>query len=185
MSGFAGSFALPGGLGMRFATPSDEDFLLQLFIEARPWLSWADGNRDFLRTLHEQQYEALRAGLGQMYPEHLDFVIEKTGERVGRLAVDLGYGDWRVSELQILTRARGKGIGSDVLRGLQMAAGGQLLPITLSTPMIGSHGRAVYERLGFRVTAVDPPHYHMAWFPQGHPMAASAGAAAGAAALPA
>ena len=179
MAGFAGSFALPGNLGLRFVAPSDENFLLELFIEARPWLSWAEGDRDFLRTLYEQQYKTMRAGQEAIYPEHVDLVIEKAGDRVGRLVIDLGYSDWRVSELQILTRARGKGIGSDVLRGIQMAAGKMLLPITLSTPMVGSHGRQVYERLGFRVMAVDPPHFHMAWFPPGHPMNAPAGAPAG------
>lgn len=174
MAGFAGSLALPGGLGLRFTAPSDENFLLELFIEARPWLSWAEGDRDFLRTLYEQQYKTMRAGQESIYPEHLDFIIEKAGDRVGRLVVDLGYSDWRVSELQVLTKARGTGIGSGTLRGLQMAATSMLLPITLSTPMVGSHGRQVYERLGFRVTSIAPPHYHMAWFPQGHPMAAPA-----------
>lgn len=172
MAGLAGSFVFPGNLTARFTAPSDETFLLELFIEARPWLSWAEGSKDFIRNLYEQQYKTMRAGQEAIYPEHVDLVIEKAGDRVGRLVVDLGYADWRVSELQVLTKARGKGIGSDALRGLQMAASSMLLPITLSTPMVGSHGRQVYERLGFRVTAVDPPHYHMAWFPKGHPMAA-------------
>lgn len=173
MAGFAGSFALPGNLSLRFAAPSDETFLLELFIEARPWLSWAEGDRDFLRSLYEQQYKAMRAGQEAIYPEHVDLVIEKSSDRVGRLVIDLGRADWRVSELQILARARGKGIGSDVLRGIQAAAASMLVPITLSTPIAGSHGRQVYERLGFRVTAVDPPHFHMAWAPVGHPLHAA------------
>ncbi|CAO3441363.1 GNAT family N-acetyltransferase [Azospirillum endophyticum] len=179
MAGFTGSFTFPGNLKVRFTTPSDETFLLDLFIEARPWLSWAEGSPDFLRTLYEQQYRTMRAGLESLYPEHVDLVIEKSGDRVGRLVVDLGYADWRVSELQILTHARGKGIGSDVLRGLQMSAGTLMLPLTLSTPMVGSHGRQVYERLGFRVTAVDPPHFHMAWAPPAHPLHAALNASPG------
>lgn len=173
MAGFAGSFALPGNLSLRFVTPSDETFLLELFIEARPWLSWAQGDRDFLRSLYEQQYKTMRAGQEAIYPEHVDLVIGKSGDRVGRLVIDLGHADWRVSELQILTRAQGKGIGSDVLRGIQAAAASMLVPITLSTPIVGSHGRQVYERLGFRVTAIDPPHFHMAWVPTGHPLHAT------------
>jgi GNAT superfamily N-acetyltransferase len=173
MAGFAGSFALPGNLSLRFVAPSDEAFLFDLFIEARPWLAWAEGHRDFLRTLYEQQYKAMRAGQEALYPEHVDLVIEKSADRVGRLVLDLGQTGWRVSELQILTRARGKGIGSDVLRGIQAAAATMLAPITLSTPIVGSHGRTVYERLGFRVTAIDPPHFHMAWAPPGHPLHAA------------
>ncbi|WP_199231449.1 GNAT family N-acetyltransferase [Azospirillum sp. TSO35-2] len=174
MTGFAGSFTFPGNLTVRFTTPSDEPFLLTLFIEARPWLAWADGNADFLRTLYEQQYRTMRAGQEAIYPEHIDLLIEKAGDRVGRLVVDLGTADWRVSELQVLTKARGTGIGSDILRGLQMAAGSTMMPITLSTPLFGSHGRQVYERLGFRVMNFDPPHFHMAWLPAGHPDAALA-----------
>ncbi len=162
---------------MRFTAPADQDFLLTLFIESRPWLGWAEGQPDFIRNLYEMQYTAMRKGQEAVYPEHLDFIIEKTGQKLGRLIVDLGHSHWRVSELQILTEARGKGIGSDVLRSLQAAANGMLMPITLCTPMMGSYGRQVYERLGFRVMAVEPPHYHMAWLPQGHPLLATAPAA--------
>ncbi|WP_188092422.1 GNAT family N-acetyltransferase [Azospirillum sp. B21] len=171
MSGFSGSFPFPGNLTARFATAGDESFLLDLFIEARPWLAWAQGNPDFLRALYEQQYRAMRAGQEMVYPEHIDLVIEKAGDRVGRVVVDLGYRNWRVSELQVLERARGKGIGSDVLRGLQAAATGPMMGITLSTPIIGSYGRQVYQRLGFRTTGYEPPHFHMGWLPPGHPEA--------------
>ena len=173
MAGFSGSFAFPGNLTARFATPADESFLLDLFIEARPWLSWAEGKADFLRTLYEQQYRAMRAGQEHIYPEHIDLVIEKADDRVGRVVVDLGYHAWRVSELQVREAVRGKGIGSDVLRGLQMSATRAMIGITLSTPIIGSHGRQVYQRLGFRTSGYEPPHFHMAWVPPGHPEAAA------------
>ncbi|MCP1614222.1 GNAT superfamily N-acetyltransferase [Azospirillum lipoferum] len=171
MAGFSGSFPFPGNLTARFTTPADETFLLDLFIEARPWLAWAQGSPDFLRALYEQQYRAMRAGQEAIYPEHVDLVVEKAGDRVGRVVVDLGYRNWRVSELQVLERARGKGVGSDVLRGLQMAATGPMMGITLSTPIIGSNGRQVYQRLGFRTTGYEPPHFHMGWLPPGHPEA--------------
>jgi len=160
-----GSIPLLGGLDLRHTGPRDMPFLLDLFREARPWLAWADLDRDAIQALYEQQYRAMRAGQESLYPEHLDFVVERTGQAVGRLIVDLGYADWRVSELQIVAAARGKGIGSSVIRSLQQAAGSQRMPITLSTPMFGSDGRAVYERLDFRVTAIRPPHYDMAWSP--------------------
>lgn len=163
----SGSIPLFGGLGLRPTTPKDAPFLLDLFREARPWLSWTDDDRDAVRALYEQQYRAMRTGQEALYPEHLDFVVERTGQAVGRLIVDLGHADWRVSELQILAAARGKGIGANLIRSLQSAAGRLRLPITLSTPMFGTNGRAVYERLDFVVTAVRPPHYDMAWYPAG------------------
>ncbi|KMO30754.1 acetyltransferase [Methylobacterium tarhaniae] len=177
MVAYAGSIPLHAGLGLRPLRPTDQDFLLQLFVESRPWLSWAAADRDVLHTLYEQQFRALRAGLETMYPEHLDFIVERTGQAVGRLAVDLGYRDWHISELAIVAAARGKGIGTDLVRSLQAAAGQVRLPLTLSTPMVGaSDGRGLYERLGFRVTALRPPLYDMAWYPPGFPVPQPAGA---------
>ncbi len=177
MVAYAGSIPLLGGLDLRPIRPTDQDFLLQLFVESRPWLTWAADDRDFLQALYEQQFKALRAGLETVYPEHLDFVVERTGQAVGRLVVDLGYADWRISELAIVAAARGKGIGTDLVRSLQAAAESVRLPITLSTPMVGAtDGRSLYERLGFQVTAVRPPHYDMAWIPVSRRVAQAAGA---------
>lgn len=166
-----GSLRFPGGVELRFATPADEAFLIDLFISSRPWLSWVDGEKDFIRALYEQQYTVMRSGQESVYPEHLDFVIETTGVAVGRLIVDLGYGDWRIAELHVAVAARGRGIGSSVIRGLQAAAGKCQLPLTLSTPIMGSNGYGIYSRLGFQVTAVTPPSLQMAWFPASHPQA--------------
>lgn len=174
-----GSLHFPGGVDVRFATPADETFLIDLFISSRPWLSWVVGEKDFIRSLYEQQYAFNRIGQEAVYPEHLDFVIETTGVAVGRLIVDLGYGDWRIAELQVAVPARGRGIGSSVIRGLQAAAAKCRLPLTLSTPIMGSNGYGIYSRLGFQVTAVTPPSVQMAWFPPGHPQAMPAEAAAG------
>jgi ribosomal protein S18 acetylase RimI-like enzyme len=180
MVAYAGSIPLLGGLGLRAPRPADQDFLLQLFVESRPWLSWAADDRDVLHALYEQQFKALRAGLETAYPEHLDFIVERTGQAVGRLAIDLGVRDWRISELAIVAAARGKGIGTGLVRSLQMAAEQQRLPITLSTPMAGAiDGRSLYERLGFQVTAVRPPLYEMAWLPACLRASQQAGLAAG------
>ncbi|UHS63947.1 GNAT family N-acetyltransferase [Agrobacterium vaccinii] len=166
MAALNGSFPLPGNLALRFVQAQDQPFLLQLLIEARPWLSWVDGKPDFLRMLHKQQFDTLREGLGNAYPEHMDMVIEDNCNRVGRLVVSLGYSNWRLSELQVMTAARGKGIGTKVVRGLQAAAENMDIPITLSTPMFGTSARHIYERLGFQLTGTEPPHYHMRWLPR-------------------
>lgn len=167
MNGFDGSFNIPGGLTLRFCRPTDEDFLLELFMEARPWLAWAKGKKDFIRDLYEQQYAIMRNGQQAVYPEHLDLLIEKLGEKVGRVVLDLGYADWRISEIEVASTARATGIGSNVIRGLQIAATRGMRPLTLSTPVFGpNHNKSLYEKLGFKVTSVAPPLIHMAWHPQ-------------------
>jgi GNAT superfamily N-acetyltransferase len=171
MNGFTGSFALEEGLNLRLVRPSDQDLIFKLFIESRPWLAWAEGKPDFIRDLYEQQFKVMRAGVESVYPDHLDFIIERLGSAVGRTVVDLGYADWRISELQILKQARGVGIGSHVIKGLQAAATKGHMPLALSTPVFGSNGFPIYQRLGFKVIQVNPPMVHMAWFPAGHPSA--------------
>ncbi|MBB4008169.1 GNAT family N-acetyltransferase [Allorhizobium taibaishanense] len=170
MNGFNGSFMLGDGLNLRLVRKSDQGLIFQLFMESRPWLSWADASSDFIRDLYEQQFKALRAGVESVYPDHLDFIIESSGSAAGRIIVDLGYADWRISELQVLKRARGLGIGSNVIKGLQAAATRGNLPLTLSTPMFGSNSFPLYQRLGFQVVQEQAPMYHLAWFPPGHPM---------------
>ncbi len=169
MNGFTGSFALEGGLNLRLVRSSDQDLIFKLFVETRPWLAWAEGEPDFICDLYEQQFKTMRAGLESVYPDHLDFIIERMGSAVGRTVINLGYADWRISELQILKQARGAGIGSNVIKGLQATATKGYMPLTLSTPVFGSNGFPIYQRLGFQVVQVQPPIIHMAWFPPGHP----------------
>ena len=172
MSGFSGSFQMPGGVALRLVRSGDGDFLFRLFVDARPWLSWTDGGDDATRALYEQQYRAMQAGKDAVYPEHLDLVIERMGEAVGRVVVDLGYGNWRIAELQIAAVAQRGGIGTNVVRGLQMAAARTGVCLRLAAPMFGSHGRRLYEQLGFRLCATDGALAQMEWHP---PDAAVAG----------
>ncbi|KXG86323.1 GNAT family N-acetyltransferase [Agrobacterium bohemicum] len=167
MNGFNGSFDISGGLTLRFCRPTDQDFLLELFMQARPWLAWAEGKKDFIRDLFEQQYSIMRNGQEAVYPEHLDLLIEKLGEKVGRVVLDLGYADWRISEIEVVSAARTTGIGSNVIRGLQAAARRGRRSLTLSTPIFGpSNNQPLYEKLGFRVASLAPPLIHMVWQPQ-------------------
>jgi GNAT superfamily N-acetyltransferase len=170
MTAFAGSIAMLGGLSLRFVTPKDETFLLDMFMAARPWFRWADLERDAIRALYEQQWRITREGTGATYPEHLDFVVEKTGQAVAHLVVDLGYHDWRVSQLEVHPLARGKGIGSDVVRSLQAAAGGSGLPLSVSTLMTAPHAIRFWAGLGFRLAAETPPMLQLVWLPPGRPV---------------
>lgn len=169
MTGFQGSLPLLGGLSMRHPRPSDDDFLLGLFMDARPWLAQAHQDRDFIRMLYEQQYNAMRTGQETRYPQHLDFVVEKTGQPVGRIVMDMGRWDWRVAEVEIHRLARGKGIGTDLLRSLQGTAMQLRLPMTLSVNETDTRVHWFYYRLGFDLLVKSPPVLELIWLPPGHP----------------
>lgn len=168
---FTGAFQLPGNLGLRLARPDDRDFFLDLFIEARPWLGLVDREADFVRFLYEDQMRINNIGAGTVYPEHLDFTIESVGTPCGRMRIDLGYGDWRISDLQVRLAARGKGVGEGVLRAVQEIAGKSMMPITLATPSMMGSARGFYEKLGFVVREIRHPSLEMIWYPPGHPNA--------------
>lgn len=133
-------------------------------MAARPWFNWVEHERDYIRFLYEDQMRITRLGNGANYPEHLDFVVEKTGQAVAHVVVDLGYHDWRITQLEVHPLARGKGIGGDIVRSLQGAAERACLPLTVSA-LSETGAPAFYAKLGFRVAGEQPPMLHMAWLP--------------------
>ncbi|MFV3078026.1 GNAT family N-acetyltransferase [Niveispirillum fermenti] len=169
MGGFQGTLPLLGGLSLRHPRPADDDFLLELFMDARPWLGQAHHDRDFIRMLYEQQYSAMRTGQETRYPQHLDFVVEKLGQPVGRIVMDLGRYDWRVAEVEIHRLARGKGVGTNLLRSLQGTAMQLRLPMTLSVNQAETRVHWFYYRLGFELLSQAPPMLELVWLPPGHP----------------
>jgi GNAT superfamily N-acetyltransferase len=170
MSQPVAALRLLGGLSLRPSVPADENLLLELFMAARPWFNWTDLEPDAIRFLYEEQWRINRIGVGTVYPEHLDFVVEKTGQAVAHLLIDLGYHDWRITQFAVHPKARNKGIGSDVVRSLQAAAATPLLPLTVSTAAVLTGAVRFWTRHGFRIVSDAPPVLHMAWLPAGRPV---------------
>lgn len=166
---FAGKLQLIGGLSLRQTRPEDGQFLLAMFMAARPWLAETSNDPEFVRFLFEDQYRIARHGVGQVYPEHLDFVIERTGQAIGRLTLDFGYSDWRISIMEIHPEARRKGNGSDVVRSLQRGAAGPKMALTGSALAFPPGALEFWMRQGFRVLASRPPHVEIIWCPPGRP----------------
>lgn len=171
MAGLEGGFKLYGGLTLRSPRPSDQQVMLDLFVGGRPWLPTLFEDRDLNHATVEMQYRAMTEGQGAAYPEHLDLLVEKLDQVVGRLVIHLGYTDWRITELVIHPKARGKSIGSDVVRSLQAAATNGGMPLTLAVLLAMPRSIAFYSRLGFRIIRSNPVQHEMAWFPPGHPLA--------------
>jgi GNAT superfamily N-acetyltransferase len=177
---FQGKLNFAGGTALRAVRPSDDDFLLGIFMAARPHLAHSHHDPDFVRFLYEDQRRINRIGAEGRYPEHLEFVIERTGQDIGYLRLNFGYSDWRIAELALHPLARGKGIGGVILKGLQTVAGQARMTLSLSTPSVMGAAK-FYARHGF-VVLPDPDPMpairHMAWYPPGRTPSFAAGAAA-------
>jgi GNAT superfamily N-acetyltransferase len=167
---FQGKLNFAGGTSLRLVRPSDDEFLLGLFMAARPYLAISHPDPAFVRFLYEDQRRINRLGAESRYPEHLEFVIERTGQDIGLLRLDFGYTDWRIAELALHPRARAKGIGSTILKGLQAVAGEARMTLSLSTPSTIGSAAAFFARYGFvTVPGAEPfsPVLHMVWYPPG------------------
>jgi len=160
---------LIGSLALRQTRPDDTDFLLKMFMAARPWLTETSHDADFVRTLFEDQYRITRHGLETLYPEHLDFVVEKTGQSVGHLTINLGRDDWRLGIVEIHPRARRKGIGRDLVKSLQTAAGSKLISLSVMAMTFPNDGLLFWLSQGFRVVDQRPPAVGLLWYPPGRP----------------
>lgn len=172
-----------GGTTLRAVRPSDDDFVLEVFIAARPHLAHAHPDPNVVRLLSKDQFRINRLGARARFPNHREYVIQRMGQDVGSLLLDFGDREWRIVEIAVHPAARGTGIGGDILKGLQAGAARAGTTLSLSTAAGFGSAAAFYARHGF-VTLPDadpmPATLHMAWYPPGSTPTFAAGADEGA-----
>jgi ribosomal protein S18 acetylase RimI-like enzyme len=156
---------LSAGLSIRPARATDRGFLESLYRSTRDDLRLADVEPALIEAVIDQQRDAQAQGYGEAFPDALYFVVEKQGERIGRLVIDFGGSEVRVVDLGFVPAARGLGYGTAVLQGLKQAAAGAHLPLVLTVRSDNLAARQLYLRLGFRVEVAGPPFERMVWYP--------------------
>jgi ribosomal protein S18 acetylase RimI-like enzyme len=97
----------------------------------------------------EQQFEARRRHHATRFPGAEQQIVLVAGRPVGHLWVHREPSEWRLIDLAILPGARGRGVGTAVLRDLLAAADAASVPIVLSVRADNVGARRLYERLGF------------------------------------
>ncbi|CAM3544863.1 MULTISPECIES: GNAT family N-acetyltransferase [Saccharibacillus] len=145
------------------ATPEDDVFLYDLYAGTRreeldAW-GWDEAQRQLFLTL---QWNAQRMSYASRYPEAVRYLVRQAERNIGQLYLDCRPDGWRIIDVSLLPEYRGRGIGSELLRDLQRRAASAGAPICLSVQS-GSPAKKLYERLGFRLTAVSEPYSEMAW----------------------
>lgn len=169
---------LPNGLSIRPARPADKAFLEKLHRDQREDLKMIDADKDYVEGIIELQLRAQTTGYGAAFPNALYFIIEKTGEPVGKLTLDWGGTEARVVDLGFIKRARGKGFGQSVLGALLAACGPSKCPLAVSC-VITNVG--LYKWLldhGFVVEEAHEgaSHHRLVWYPSRDAMAGQPGA---------
>lgn len=142
-------------LELRPTTSDDEEFARRLFVCVHA------SELDLPPALLEQQYQAWRHNLAQ-YPQLRDEIIVLREQPIGRLVVAAADTHLLCVDLMIDPEFWGRGVGTQILRRLQVEATAQNLPIELRVQRT-NRAQSLYARLGFEVTDADPTHLVMRW----------------------
>jgi GNAT superfamily N-acetyltransferase len=142
---------------LRAETITDRPFLATLFQDVR-WEEWeCTGLPEAqIRRLLEQQFQLQTADWTKNYPAARRSIIMLDGQPIGRI-----YEDWRaatktvhVVDLSLLKPWRGRGIGSQLIRGMVTRAHARGYKATLMVVQ-GNPAQRMYERCGF-IAVPDP-----------------------------
>jgi ribosomal protein S18 acetylase RimI-like enzyme len=124
---------------------------------------WSDAQRAWFLDM---QFDLQARAYAQAYPEAEWQVVVCDGQPVGRLITDRTSDPIRLIDIALLPDYRNAGIGSELLRGLLDEATAAGKPVVLHVAKSNRAG-ALYQRLGFVVSAWDDVYLEMQWRPGG------------------
>lgn len=149
-----------------YSLEQDGDFLFEVYVctRADEVRSWGFGEAEaaqFLRSQHRMQLASYDA----QFPHAERRILWKEGVRAGYVFVDREPHELRLVEIALLPQFRGRGLGTDIIRGLQMEAAQRGIPVGLTVRM-DNRARDLYVRLGFDVVSTHEPYLQMVWSPK-------------------
>lgn len=151
---------------LRPATEADRAFLLRVYASTReeelravPW------DPRVKEAFVAQQFNAQHDHYRSSYAGASWDVIEAEGRPAGRLYVARWPEEIRVIDIALLPEARGRGVGTMLLRGLLDEAGASGRKVSIHVER-ANPARRLYERLGFHVAADRGIYELMEWHPE-------------------
>lgn len=137
------------GLSYRPATDDDLPFAASLYASTRSeelaQTGWPD---EIQHAFLAQQFDAQHRHYRQHYPAAEWLIVERAGERIGRLYIEEWEREFRIIDIALIPASRGRGIGGAILADVlaQASAAGKAVSIHVE-----KHNEAMrlYHRLGF------------------------------------
>ena len=146
------------------APVADVATLFGMYVDVRGReLELTDRPREQRDRLLAWQFEAQRRGYREQFPAAERRFIMWDGVAVGWIIVDRSGAEICCVDIALVERARGLGIGSHVLRGLQHEASTAGKPLTITVRRANIGAFTLYQRLGFRVIAQTDLHARLEW----------------------
>jgi ribosomal protein S18 acetylase RimI-like enzyme len=147
---------------LRPASPADEQFLQDLYADRRrpevAGLGWPEA---VVAGFLDQQFRAQRDGYRTDFPAAEDMIVVEDGTPVGRLLVDRTPDGYRVVDVTVCSRCRGRGIGTALMRSVLGEAAGAGVPVRLTARRSDRRLVGWYAALGFEVVGHDDVHVSM------------------------
>jgi ribosomal protein S18 acetylase RimI-like enzyme len=155
-------------LTLRPATAVDDPFMQQLYATSRDYemalLPWDDAQKEAFLTM---QYHAQRQGYQLQYPHAEWQIVLWQGEPIGRLIVETRPPELGLMDITLLPAWRGRGIGSELIRGVCARATAVGLPVRLYVDLLNNAACRLYERLGFTVLQTSEVDQWLEWRGEG------------------
>lgn len=160
------ALSLPAGLHVRPSQSSDQSFLIHLYKSTRSDLDLIDGDQEFIEELKLSQYRAQSSSYAEQFPNSMSFIVEYYDQKVGRVILDFGANEILVVDISFISEARGKGLGSGVMKSFIHCSEQTGIPLTLSVLNENISARAFYGKLGFvHLEYLDAREY-LAYYPK-------------------
>lgn len=156
---------VPPGLSLRRVADADLPFLAELYASTRreevAQVPWSEEQREaFLRWQFDSQHRHYR----EYYPNSEFLVVERRGERIGRLYVDRWQDQIRLVDVSLLPEHRGRGLGTALLQSVLDEGRACGLPVTIHVEH-NNPAMRLYRRLGFRILDDEGIYYLLEWRP--------------------
>ena len=156
------------GLGVSYRESTDEDLSLLATIYASTRLEevastgWPEEMQlQFLTHQAQAQHQHYR----RTYPNAEWLVIERGGEAIGRLFIEMWSDQVRLIDIALLPQGRGGGVGTAILADLQDMAGSAGKALTIHVER-NNPAMRLYLRLGFAKIDEHGVYDLMEWRPE-------------------
>jgi len=148
---------------LRAATRDDLEFQSRVYASTRLEELAAAGFPEAMREAFlDMQFEAQTAHYTSCYPSAEWSVIECGGADAGRLIIDRAPDHLHIMDIALLPGYRGRGIGTELLRGVLAEAVEKRVPVRLFA-FSGERAMGLYRRLGFETVKDDGIHTELVW----------------------
>jgi len=153
-------------LAVRPALPQDDPFLYDLYCAVRgPEFAHAPVSEAQRAALINMQFRAQMNAYAAMYPNSCYHIVLLDSRPIGRLWVARQDEEYHLVDIAIHPDLSNKGIGTALVKRLQVDAQQAKLPIRSIVLRFNPGSLRFHQRLGFRTVREDQMYFYMEWQP--------------------